>query len=331
MVKNRLPIKLEQLEISKNEYEKDDDEEDLGSESIANHEIAADALRMWIKRAAKSELLTKQEEIDLAKQIEQGDNGAKEALFNANLRLVISVALKYRGHNVPLEDLIQEGNIGLMKAVEKFDYHKGFKFSTYAIWWIRQAVMRSLDNHSRTIRLPSYIVAEISKCNRMFSELRRSLERDPSIEEMSEALDMPLDKVKLLMSLSTTEPLSLDTPISDERDSAELRDFISNSKAISHEEIMNEVVQKEEINNLLNVLSFREREIIKLRFGLEDGQKHTLREIGKRFDVTRERIRQIEADALRRLRYWGALTEEIEEKQINYPNGHKAKSREVSG
>jgi len=318
MVKNRLPIELEKLEISdeyEEEHDNDEEEEDLDDEDVTNHEIAVDALRMWIKKAAKSELLTKKEEIDLAKRIEQGDKKAKEALVNANLRLVISVALKYRGHNVPLEDLIQEGNIGLMKAVEKFDYHKGFKFSTYAIWWIRQSIMRALDNHSRTIRLPSYIVAEIAKCNSMFSELRHKLERNPSIEEMSEALDMPPDKVKGLMSLSTAEPLSLDMPISDERDSAELQDFISNGKAISHEEIMDGVVLEEQINNLLNKLSFREREIIKLRYGLKDGQKHTLREIGKRFDVTRERIRQIEAEALRRLRYWGKLTEEIEEKQ----------------
>lgn len=318
MVKDRLPIELEQLEVSEDdEYE--ESEEDLDAESVDNQEIAVDALRMWIRKAAKSKLLTKQEEIDLAKRIEKGDKEAKEALVNANLRLVISVALKYKGHNVPLEDLIQEGNIGLMKAVEKFDYHKGFKFSTYAIWWIRQAVMRALDNHSRTIRLPSYIVAEISKCNSVFSELRHKLERDPSIEEMSEALDMPMDKVKHLMSLSTSEPLSLDMPIKDERDSAELQDFISNSKAVSHEEIMDEVVLEEQVNNLLNKLSFREREIIKLRYGLKDGQKHTLREIGKQFAVTRERIRQIEAEALRRLRYWGKLTEEIEEKQSQLP------------
>jgi len=310
MVRNGLSIELEQTE----EYEKNGDE-DLEPESITDNEISADALRMWIKKAAKSKLLTKQEEIELAKRIEQGDKKAKEALVNANLRLVISVALKYRGHNVPLEDLIQDGNIGLMKAVEKFDYHRGFKFSTYAIWWIKQAVMRALDNHSRTIRLPSYIVAEVAKCNSMFSELRRKLERDPSLEEMAECLNISPNKVKDLMSLSTAEPLSLDMPVSDERDSAELQDFISNNKAISHEEIMNKVILKEQTNNLLNKLSFREREIIKLRFGLEDGQKHTLREIGKRFAVTRERIRQIEAEALRRLRYWGKLIEENEETQ----------------
>jgi len=320
MVKKRLPIELESLDMSDQEYNlpEEEEEEDLDTNDISDHEVAVDALRMWIKKAAKSKLLTKQEEIELAKRIEKGDKEAEEALVNANLRLVISVALKYRGHNVPLEDLIQEGNIGLMKAVEKFDYHKGFKFSTYAIWWIRQAIMRALDNHSRTIRLPSYIVAEIAKCSSTFSELRLKLERDPSIEEMSEALDMPQNRVKYLMSLSTAEPLSLDMPINDERDSAELQDFVSNRKAMSHEEIMNEVVLEEQINNLLSKLSFREREIIKLRYGLKDGQKYTLREIGKRFDVTRERIRQIEAEALRRLRYWGGLTEEIEEKQAKH-------------
>lgn len=316
MVKERLPVELEQLEIPEEEYE---EEEDLDTEEVNNSEIAVDALRMWIRRAAKSKLLTKQEEIELAKRVEQGDKDAKEALVNANLRLVISVALRYKGHNVPLEDLIQEGNIGLMKAVEKFDYHKGFKFSTYAIWWIRQAVMRALDNHSRTIRLPSYIVAEISKCNSVFSELCRELEREPSVEEMAEVLDMPVDKVKYLMSLYNKEPISLDMPIKDEPDSAELQDFVSNSQAISQEEIMDEVVLEEQVNNLLSKLSFREREIIKLRFGLKDGQKHTLREIGKQFAVTRERIRQIEAEALRRLRYWGKLTEEIEERQNKMP------------
>lgn len=313
MAKNGLPIELEQLEVSENEYK--DDIESFDLEDGTNSEIAADALKMWLRRAAKSKLITREEEVELAKRIEQGDKEAKEILINANLRLVINVALKYKGHNVPLEDLIQEGNIGLMKAVEKFDYHKGFKFSTYAIWWIRQSVMRSLDNHSRTIRFPSYIVADISKCNSAFSELRRKLERDPSIEEMAEVLDMPVDKVKDLMELSNKEPLSLDKPIKNERDSAELQDFISDSKAISHKEIMNEVVLEEQVNNLLNKLSFRQREIIKLRYGLKDGQKHTLREIGKQFAVTRERIRQIEEEALRRLRYWGTLTDEIEERQ----------------
>lgn len=316
MVKNKLPIDLKQRRMSEDKY---NDKDNIDLKDDDSHEIALDALKMWIRKAAKSELLTKQEEIELAKRIEKGDRGAEEELVNANLRLVISVALKYRGKNIPLEDLIQEGNIGLMKAVEKFDYHKGFKFSTYAIWWIRQSIMRALDNYSRTIRLPSYIVADVAKCHRKFYDLRRMFDRDPSVEEISDALKMSPNKVKRLMSISTNEPLSLEMPVNDERNSDELQDLISNNSAISHEEIMNKVVKKEEINNLLNKLSFREREIIKLRYGLIDGQKHTLREIGKKFHVTRERIRQIEADALRRLRYWGSKAEEIERKQ-NLPH-----------
>lgn len=271
-------------------------------------EVARDALRMWMRDITKTRLLTHEEEIALAKRIEQGDNDARETLVRSNLRLVVSVALKYRGHNVPVSDLIQEGNIGLMRAVEKFDYRRGFKFSTYAIWWIRQAVMRALDNYARVIRLPSYVVAKISKFDDAAGRLRQELEREPTPAELANALDLPEDRVREILSLSC-DPLSLDMPVGEDRDTSLLRDFIEDRKSESYRDALADVMLEQEIQHLLDQLPVKEYEVIRLRYGLADGQERTLREIGLRFGVTRERIRQIEADALRRLRYLSAMRE----------------------
>lgn len=265
-------------------------------------EVARDALRMWMRDITKTPLLTHEQEIALAKRIEQGDEEAREILVRSNLRLVVSVALKYRGHNVPVSDLIQEGNIGLMRAVEKFDYRRGFKFSTYAIWWIRQAVMRALDNYARVIRLPSYVVAKISKFDDAAGRLRQELQREPTPEELAAALDLPEERVREILSLSS-DPLSLDMPVGEDRDASLLRDFIEDQKSEPYRDVLADVMLEQEIRQLLDQLPPKEYEVIQLRYGLADGQERTLREIGLRFGVTRERIRQIEADALRRLRY----------------------------
>ncbi len=264
-------------------------------------DVAADALRMWMRDITKTPLLTREQEVELSKAVEEGSEAARERMVRANLRLVVSVALKYRGHNVPLSDLIQEGNIGLMRAVEKFDYRRGFKFSTYAIWWIRQAVMRALDNYARVIRLPSYVVAKISKFDDTAGRLRQELERDPTVEELAEALELSPERVRDILAVSS-DPLSLEMPVSEERESSQLRDFIEDPEGESQQEILSNIILEQEIEGMLDQLTPREHEILRMRYGLDDGQERTLREIGARFDVTRERIRQIEAEALRALR-----------------------------
>jgi len=256
---------------------------------------------MWMRDITKTPLLTREQEVELAKGVEAGSEAARERLVRSNLRLVVSVALKYRGHNVPLSDLIQEGNIGLMRAVEKFDYRRGFKFSTYAIWWIRQAVMRALDNYARVIRLPSYVVAKISKFDDTAGRLRQELERDPSVEELAEALELTPDRIRDILAVSS-DPLSLEMPVSEERESSQLRDFIEDKDGESQHEILSNIILEQDIESMLEKLPPREHQILRMRYGLDDGQERTLREIGVRFDVTRERIRQIEAEALRALR-----------------------------
>ncbi|MBT3267104.1 sigma-70 family RNA polymerase sigma factor [Candidatus Poribacteria bacterium] len=271
-------------------------------------DVAADALRMWMRDITKTPLLTREQEVELSQAVEAGSEAARERMVRSNLRLVVSVALKYRGHNVPLSDLIQEGNIGLMRAVEKFDYRRGFKFSTYAIWWIRQAVMRALDNYARVIRLPSYVVAKISKFDDTAGRLRQELERDPTVEELAEALELSPERVRDILAVSS-DPLSLEMPVSEERESSALRDFIEDPDGESQHEILSNIILEQEIEGLLDRLTPREHEILRMRYGLDDGQERTLREIGARFDVTRERIRQIEAEALRALR--GLSREEV--------------------
>ena len=263
--------------------------------------VAPDALQMWMRDIQKSKLLTREEEAALAQRIERGDQAAREEMALANLRLVVSVASKYQGHNVPLSDLIQEGNIGLMRAIDKFDYRRGFKFSTYAVWWIRQAVMRALDANARSIRLPSYIVAKKAKCEEAAGRLRQRFEREPTPMEIGVELDWPEKQVRSILSIES-DTLPLDMPLGDSPETATMVDMIQDDRRETPEELLTNIILEQEIERLLERLSDREREGLCLRYGLEDGRERSLREIGELQNVTRERIRQIETQALRNLR-----------------------------
>ncbi len=260
-----------------------------------------DPVRMYLKEIGNVPLLTGEEEIELAKRVEQGDEEAKKKLTEANLRLVVSIAKKYVGRGMPFLDLIQEGNMGLMKAVDKFDYTKGYKFSTYATWWIRQAITRGIADTGRTIRVPVHMVETINKTLRMSRTLLQELGREPTPEEVAERLNVPVSRVREVLKISR-DPVSLDTPIGEEDDS-HLGDFIEDDTALSPADSAAFSMLREELASALESLTERERQVIKLRFGLEDGRARTLEEVGKEFNVTRERIRQIEAKALRKLRH----------------------------
>ena len=259
-----------------------------------------DPVRMYLKEIGKVPLLSAEEEIELAKRMADGDEEAKKRLAEANLRLVVSIAKRYVGRGMLFLDLIQEGNLGLIKAVEKFDYQKGFKFSTYATWWIRQAITRAIADQARTIRIPVHMVETINKLIRVSRQLLQELGREPTPEEIAAELDMPVDRVREILKISQ-EPVSLETPIGEEDDS-NLGDFVADSNAVTPEGNVESVMLREHIDALLGDLKERERQVIVLRFGLEDGHPRTLEEVGKEFNVTRERIRQIEAKALRKLR-----------------------------
>ena len=263
--------------------------------------LQIDALSSWLRTVSQHGLLSREQEIGLAKRIEQGDESARDELVQANLRLVVSVATKYQGHNVPLEDLIQEGNIGLMKAASKFDYRKGFKFSTYAIWWIRQAIMRTLDNCSRSIRLPSYIVAKASKFDSTYARLSQNLHREPTIEELSEALELTGKQIEEILALNS-DTISLELPLNDEKNVTTLADWVEDPYSNPEIGSIADLVEQDLVNTLLSKLKAREREVLRMRFGLEDGDEKTLREIGEKLDVTRERIRQLEIEAIDRLK-----------------------------
>ncbi len=260
-----------------------------------------DPVRMYLKEIGNVPLLTSEEEVELAKRVEQGDEEAKKKLTEANLRLVVSIAKKYVGRGMPFLDLIQEGNMGLMKAVDKFDYTKGYKFSTYATWWIRQAITRGIADTGRTIRVPVHMVETINKTLRMTRTLLQELGREPTPEEVAERLGVPVSRVREVLKISR-DPVSLDTPIGEEDDS-HLGDFIEDDTALSPADSAAFSMLKEELSKALESLTERERQVVKLRFGLEDGRQRTLEEVGKEFNVTRERIRQIEAKALRKLRH----------------------------
>ena len=259
-----------------------------------------DPVRMYLKEIGKVPLLSAEEEIELAKRMADGDEEAKKRLAEANLRLVVSIAKRYVGRGMLFLDLIQEGNLGLIKAVEKFDYQKGFKFSTYATWWIRQAITRAIADQARTIRIPVHMVETINKMSKMQRKLTLELGYEPSVAELSEALGMSEDKVMEIMQIAR-EPASLETPIGEEDDS-NLGDFVADGNVVTPEGNVESVMLREHIDALLGDLKERERQVIILRFGLEDGHPRTLEEVGKAFNVTRERIRQIEAKALRKLR-----------------------------
>jgi len=275
-------------------------EEDLDL-SIPEGISIDDPVRMYLKEIGKVPLLSSAEEVNLAMRIEEGDQIARKKLAEANLRLVVSIAKRYVGRGMLFLDLIQEGNLGLIKAGEKFDYRKGYKFSTYATWWIRQAITRAIADQARTIRIPVHMVETINKLIRVSRQLLQELGREPQPEEVAKIMEMPVDKVREIMKIAQ-EPVSLETPIGEEEDS-HLGDFIPDDDALAPAEAAAFTMLKEQLINVLDTLTPREEKVLRLRFGLDDGRARTLEEVGKEFNVTRERIRQIEAKALRKLRH----------------------------
>ena len=282
-----------------------DDEEEVELDkidlSVPEGVSIEDPVRMYLKEIGKVPLLSAEEEIELAKKMEQGDENAKKRLAEANLRLVVSIAKRYVGRGMLFLDLIQEGNLGLIKAVEKFDYRKGYKFSTYATWWIRQAITRAIADQARTIRIPVHMVETINKLIRVSRQLLQELGREPTPEEIAEEMDMPVDRVREILKISQ-EPVSLETPIGEEEDS-HLGDFIQDDNVPVPADAAAFTLLKEQLVEVLGTLTEREQKVLRLRFGLDDGRARTLEEVGKEFNVTRERIRQIEAKALRKLRH----------------------------
>lgn len=286
-------LSLDDLNINENS---DDD-----SEPAPDGVSIDDPVKIYLKEIGRVPLLSPDEEVDLAIRISQGDVAAKKRLSEANLRLVVSIAKRYLGRGMQFLDLIQEGNLGLIKAVEKFDHTKGFKFSTYATWWIRQAITRAIADQARTIRIPVHMVETINKVKKVSSQLLHQNGHEPSADDIAEELDMPVDKVREIMRVAQ-EPVSLETPIGEEEDS-HLGDFIPDDDAPAPQDAASHTLLKEQLSDVLSTLTSREEKVLRLRFGLEDGRSRTLEEVGKEFNVTRERIRQIEAKALRKLRH----------------------------
>ena len=281
--------------------ESGEDEPELLDLSVPDSINIEDPVRMYLKEIGKVPLLTAEEEIELAKRMEAGDEDAKKRLAEANLRLVVSIAKRYVGRGMLFLDLIQEGNLGLIKAVEKFDYNKGFKFSTYATWWIRQAITRAIADQARTIRIPVHMVETINKLVRVSRQLLQELGREPTPEEIAERMEIPVERVREILKISQ-EPVSLETPIGEEEDS-HLGDFIQDDNVPVPADAAAFTLLKEQLVEVLGTLTEREQKVLRLRFGLDDGRARTLEEVGKEFNVTRERIRQIEAKALRKLRH----------------------------
>ena len=286
------------------------EEQELGRKDVEAAEVDLaeveglpldDSVRMWLREIGKTPLLTMDQEISLAKRIEAGDEDAKAVLTEANLRLVVSIAKRYSGRGMSFPDLIQEGNIGLIRAVEKFDYRKGYKFSTYATWWIRQAITRAIADQGRTIRIPVHMVETINRLIKTSSQLLQDLGREPTLDEIAREMGISPDRVSEIIRIAP-EPLSLETPIGEEEDS-HLADFIEDQEAISPPEAASNMILREKIEESLNKLTPREKDVLKMRFGLDDGYSRTLEEVGRHFKVTRERIRQIEAKALKKLRH----------------------------
>lgn len=286
-------LSLDDLNINENS---DDD-----SEPAPDGVSIDDPVKIYLKEIGRAPLLSPDEEVDLAIRISQGDVAAKKRLSEANLRLVVSIAKRYLGRGMQFLDLIQEGNLGLIKAVEKFDHTKGFKFSTYATWWIRQAITRAIADQARTIRIPVHMVETINKVKKVSSQLLHQNGHEPSADDIAAELDMPVDKVREIMRVAQ-EPVSLETPIGEEEDS-HLGDFIPDDDAPAPQDAASHTLLKEQLSDVLSTLTSREEKVLRLRFGLEDGRSRTLEEVGREFNVTRERIRQIEAKALRKLRH----------------------------
>lgn len=297
LIENKIAIVGEDDETDNN----DKDDIILNDAEITKDVNINDPVRMYLKEIGRISLLTPEEEMELSIKVANGDEEAKNRLAESNLRLVVSIAKRYVGRGLLFLDLIQEGNIGLMKAVDKFDYDKGYKFSTYATWWIRQAITRALADQARTIRVPVHMVETINKMARIQRQLTLELNREPSEEEIAKKMGISVEKVRDVIKISQ-DPVSLETPIGEEDDS-HLGDFVKDINTMTPEEYATNEILKEEIKAVLETLQEREQEVLELRFGLIDGTSHTLEEVGKRFNVTRERIRQIEAKALRKLRH----------------------------
>ena len=278
-------------------------EDESGADEVSETINVDDPVKVYLKEIGRVPLLTTEEELKLSEKMAQGDQDAAKRLSEANLRLVVSIAKRYVGRGMQFLDLIQEGNLGLIKAVEKFDYTKGFKFSTYATWWIRQSITRAIADQARTIRIPVHMVETINKVKKVSSQLLHTNGHEPTSEEIAREIDMPVEKVSEIMRVSQ-EPVSLETPIGEEEDS-HLGDFIPDDDAPAPAEAASYTLLKEQISKVLSTLTPREEKVLRLRFGLEDGRQRTLEEVGKEFNVTRERIRQIEAKALRKLRHPG--------------------------
>lgn len=294
------------IEFVSQEDEDEDDDGEFSKDVLESVPVGKDIkindpVRMYLKEIGGINLLTSEEEYEYALQIEEGSEEAKRILAESNLRLVVSIAKRYVGRGMAFLDLIQEGNIGLMKAVEKFNPNKGYKFSTYATWWIRQAITRAIADQARTIRVPVHMVETINKLNRVQRQITQELNREPTEKELAERLGISEEKVREVMKISQ-EPVSLETPIGEEEDT-HLGDFVPDERMMSPEEYANAKMLKEELDSVLYTLTEREEKVLRLRFGLEDGQCRTLEEVGQKFGVTRERIRQIEAKALRKLRH----------------------------
>ncbi len=283
------------------EEEPEAEEEDTSKAIYVDDDVADDSVRLYLREIGKIPLLNAEEELALAKQVVAGDRGAKDKMAEANMRLVVSIAKRYVGRGLDLLDLIQEGNTGLLRAVEKFDPDKGFKFSTYATWWIRQAITRAIADQARTIRIPVHMVETINKLLRTQRRLTQELNREPTNEEIAKEMEIEVDKVEHIMKIKQ-DISSLDASIRDDEEDSVLADFIEDEDTISPEESATNQLLKEQVKDMLGALTEREQKILKLRFGLEDGKSHTLEEVGQEFSVTRERIRQIEAKALAKLR-----------------------------
>ena len=281
--------------------EETEDIHDVSEHAAADPSATDDPVKAYLKEIGTVPLLTAEEEFELAKRISEGDEKAKKRLSEANLRLVVSIAKRYLGRGMHFLDLIQEGNLGLIKAVEKFDYSKGFKFSTYATWWIRQAITRAIADQARTIRIPVHMVETMNKVKRVSGQLLHNNGQEPTPEEVAEELSLPVEKIREIMK-TAQDPVSLETPIGEEDDS-HLGDFIPDSDALAPAEEASHVLLKEQLLEVLNTLTPREKKVLQMRFGIDNGRPRTLEEVGKEFDVTRERIRQIEAKALRKLRH----------------------------
>ena len=294
-------IDLEELRSFEEELSKEDKLEAIREKGKNKVVITDDPVRMYLKEIGRIPLLTYEEEVELAKRIEAGDQRAKDQLAEANLRLVVSIAKRYVGRGMQFLDLIQEGNMGLIKAVDKFEHKKGFKFSTYATWWIRQAITRAIADQARTIRIPVHMVETINKLVRAQRQLVQELGRDPLPEEVAELMNMDVEKVREVQKIAQ-EPVSLETPIGEEEDS-HLGDFIPDEEILSPSDAATNTMLREQLISVLDTLTDRERKVLALRFGLDDGRTRTLEEVGQAFDVTRERIRQIEAKALRKLKH----------------------------